>query len=63
MKNKKYKHSTTAQLKPVSLRLRVAVADAMAERTHLLIVVLQLTYVFYEKMDNIWPVEELSIYV
>ena len=34
-----------------------------AERTPLLIVVLQLTYVFYEKMDNIWPVEELSIYV
>ena len=44
MKNKKYKHSTTTRLKPVSLRLRVAMATQGWAHTPLKSV-LQLTYV------------------
>ena len=60
MKNKKYKHSTTTRSN-LSVCGYALPWRRKAERTPLLIVVLQLTYAFYEKMNNIWPVEELWI--
>ena len=60
MKNEmKHKHPTTARF---SLRLPVAMATQGWVPTHILNVVLQLSYAFDEKIANIGPVEEISIY-
>ena len=63
MKNKKYKHSTTARMKPVSLRLRVAMATQGWAHTSLNRRLTAYLRILWENGQYVEPVEELSIYV